>query len=108
MVVGGCSEGSVQMFYEKARYNKPDKILRTAHSAMITKIAFAGDGVGGNKMVTRSIDNSMKLWDCRMLSDAKGAVRTWDDLPASHEKTGVCSSPDGKHVVTGTEPDRAT
>merc|ERR1712232_389881 len=102
MIAGGCSDGSVQVFFEKARYQKPDKILRTAHTAQVTSVCFLGDGVGGNKMVTRSMDNGMKLWDCRMLSDAKGPLNAWTDLPAGHEKQGVCGSPDGKYIVTGT------
>lgn len=108
LIAGGCSDGSVQVFFEKARYQKPDKILRTAHGAQVTAITFLGDGVGGNKMVTRSMDNSMKLWDCRVLSDAKGPVKTWESLPAGHEKQGVCASPDGTHIVTGTSMEKGT
>jgi len=44
----------------------------------------------------------MKVWDCRMLSDAKGPVKVFEDLPCGHEKTGLCVSPDGKYIVTGT------
>lgn len=106
MLVGGCSDGSVQFFNEKARYQKPDKILRTAHKGLITSVDFLGDGIGGNKLVTRSMDNSMALWDCRLLSDAKGPLKRWEDLPNTQEKLGVCSSPDGNHIVTGTSYNR--
>jgi len=106
MIVGGCSDGSVQIFNEKARYQKPDKILRTAHKGIVTSVNFLGDGVGGSKMVTRSMDNSMALWDCRLLSDAKGPLKRWEDLPNTSEKLGVCSSPDGKYIVTGTSYSR--
>lgn len=44
----------------------------------------------------------MKLWDCRMLSDAKGPLKAWDNLASSHDKMAACASPDGKYVVTGT------
>jgi len=33
---------------------------------------------------------------------AKGPVKTWENLPANHERTGVCTSPDGRYIVTGT------
>merc|ERR1711966_367226 len=72
MIGAGCSDGSVQVFFEKARYVKADRILRTAHTAPVTSLTFLGDGAGGNKLVTRAMDHSMKLWDCRMLNDAKG------------------------------------
>merc|ERR1711976_780204 len=48
----------------------------------------------------------MKLWDCRVLNDAKGPVKTWEDLPAAYERQGVCGSPDGKYVVTGTSREK--
>lgn len=104
-IVAGCSDGSVQLFFEKPRYQKPDKILRTAHSAPVTDISFVGVGRSGgvdNMMVTRALDDTMKVWDCRMLSDAKGPVKTWTDLPCANERTGVCTSPDGRYIVTGT------
>merc|ERR1711972_20432 len=53
-------------------------------------------------MLTRSMDGTMKIWDCRMLSDAKGPLKSFENLPATHEKTGVCVSHDGKYLVTGT------
>jgi len=101
-IVGGCSDGSVQLFFDKPRYLKPDRILRTAHSAPLTAVAFVPEGGESNLMVTRAMDNTMKVWDCRMLSDAKGPVKVFEDLPCGHEKTGLCVSPDGKYIVTGT------
>jgi len=101
-MVAGCSDGSVQVFNEKARYQKADRILRTAHKAAVTSVAFVHEGSKNDFLVTRALDNTMKVWDCRMLSDAKGPVKTYEDLPAEHEKTGVCCSPDGKYIVTGT------
>lgn len=100
-IVAGCSDGSVQVFFEKPRYQKPDRILRSAHTAAVTDIGFVRGG-DDNLMVTRAMDNTMKVWDCRMLSDAKGPLKTWEDLPAGNEKVGLCTSPDGKYIVTGT------
>eukprot|EP00929_Paragymnodinium_shiwhaense_P028155 TRINITY_DN16389_c0_g1_i1.p1 TRINITY_DN16389_c0_g1~~TRINITY_DN16389_c0_g1_i1.p1 ORF type:complete len:775 (+),score=226.05 TRINITY_DN16389_c0_g1_i1:84-2408(+) len=101
-LVGGCSDGSVQMFFQKARYQRADRILRTAHTAPVTGITFIKQGNQDNLMVTRAMDNTMKVWDCRMLNDAKGPVKVFEDLPAGHEKTGLCCSPDGRFLVTGT------
>jgi len=107
-IVGGCSDGSVQVFFAKARYQKPDRILRTAHTGPVTSVAFVAEGGASNLLVTRSMDDSMKIWDCRMLSDAKGPVKIFGDLPTTHEKTGVCTSPDGKYIVTGTAFQKAS
>eukprot|EP00747_Dinoflagellata_sp_TGD_P163576 gnl/TRDRNA2_/TRDRNA2_182373_c0_seq1.p1 gnl/TRDRNA2_/TRDRNA2_182373_c0~~gnl/TRDRNA2_/TRDRNA2_182373_c0_seq1.p1 ORF type:complete len:771 (+),score=172.36 gnl/TRDRNA2_/TRDRNA2_182373_c0_seq1:59-2314(+) len=101
-MVAGCSDGSVQLFNEKARYSKPDKILRSsAHTEPVTSCCFVGASQP-HLLVTRSMDNTMKFWDCRMLSDEKGPLSRIEDIPAGHEKTGVCASPDGRYVVTGT------
>lgn len=101
-IVAGCTDGSVQVFFDKARFQKPDRILRTAHSAPVTGVSFVAEGSESNIMVTRSMDNTMKVWDCRMLSDAKGPVKVLDDLPCYSERTNLCTSPDGKYIVTGT------
>lgn len=99
-IVGGCSDGSVQVFFEKPRYIRADRILRTAHAKPVTSVVFYGDGT--NSMATRSMDGTLKLWDCRMLSDAKGPIKVFDGLPAESEKTTLCASPDGRYLVTGT------
>lgn len=102
-IVAGCSDGSVQVFFDKARFQKPDRILRSsAHTAAVTGISFLLEGSHSNIMVTRSTDSTMKIWDLRMLSDAKGPVKVIENLPANNERTGVCTSPDGRHIVTGT------
>jgi len=103
IIASGCSDGSVQLFFEKARYMKPDRILRTAHTDRVTDVGFICKGTASNLMVTRSLDDTMKIWDTRMLSDAKGPVKVLGDLPCGgQEKAGVCVSPDGKYLVAGT------
>uniref|UniRef100_A0A6U6WAJ8 Anaphase-promoting complex subunit 4 WD40 domain-containing protein n=1 Tax=Zooxanthella nutricula TaxID=1333877 RepID=A0A6U6WAJ8_9DINO len=104
MIAGGCSDGSVQVFFDKARYMRPDRILRSAHTAAVTSVAFLSRGSDSQLMVTRSLDSTMKIWDCRMLSDAKGPVKSFEDLPCGHEKAGVCTSPDGRYIVAGASP----
>jgi len=101
-MVGGCSDGSVQLFFEKARYQKPDRILRTAHTAALTDVTFVQEGTQSNLMVTRSLDDTVKVWDCRALSDAKGPVKAFYDIKADNEKAGVCASPDGRFIAAGT------
>lgn len=104
-MAGGCSDGSVQLFFEKARYQKPDRILRMAHTGPVCSITFAGEAGQPSTMFTRSLDSTVKVWDCRMLSDAKGPMHTWTGLPTSQEKASVCVSPDGRHVAVGTSSD---
>mmetsp|Transcript_5548 Transcript_5548/g.12093 ORF Transcript_5548/g.12093 Transcript_5548/m.12093 type:complete len:764 (-) Transcript_5548:226-2517(-) len=107
LIVGGCSDGSVQVFFEKARYMKPDRILRSAHTGLVTDVAFIQKGTQSQLLVTRSMDHTMKVWDTRMLSDAKGPVKTFDNLHCGSEKSGLATSPCGRWIVTGTSPEKA-
>eukprot|EP00434_Breviolum_minutum_P005198 symbB.v1.2.004583.t1/scaffold261.1/size248783/11 len=116
----GIEEGSAVKLWRKS-WNKPHDnlkppahlaeafgpmllcaILRSAHSEGVTAVGFVPEGVECNLLITRSMDNTMKIWDCRMMSDAKGPVKVFDDLRTAHEKTGLCTSPDGRYVATGT------
>lgn len=51
------------------------------------------------KIVSRSMDDTMKLWDIR---NTKHAVHEWTDLTNLSSKTSVCFSPNEKIVLTGT------
>jgi len=101
-IAGGCSDGSVQIFFDKQRYQKPDRILRQAHTAAVTDVTFLCEGGNDSLMVTRSLDSTMKVWDCRMLSDAKGPVKVFENLSNNSEKGSACTSSDGRYIATGT------
>lgn len=51
------------------------------------------------RLVSRSMDDTMKLWDIR---NAKEPVNVWRDLTNLNAKTGVCISPDETLILTGT------
>ena len=51
------------------------------------------------RLVSRSMDDTMKLWDIR---NAKEPVNVWRDLTNLNVKTGVCISPDETLILTGT------
>ena len=92
-IVAGCSDGSIQLFHEKARYQRADTIVRAAHNDSITSVRFSG-----NYLFTRGMDDSLKQWDLRKFSTSCKAVRTRGDLPNVSARTGVCVSPDGSYV----------
>eukprot|EP00913_Durusdinium_trenchii_P018479 g17361.t1 len=64
--------------------------------------SFATISVLDDPLMTAISLRAVCIWDCRMMSDAKGPVKVFDDLRTAHEKTGVCTSPDGRYIVTGT------
>lgn len=51
------------------------------------------------RLVSRSMDDTMKLWDIR---NAKEPVNVWRDLTNLNSKTGICISPDETLILTGT------
>jgi WD repeat-containing protein 70 len=55
--------------------------------------------------VSRSQDNTMKLWDVR---NTRSAVKVWENLENSNVGSKVCLSPDEKYILTGTTYDRET
>lgn len=51
------------------------------------------------RLVSRSMDDTMKLWDIR---NTKYPAQEWKDLTNLSSKTNICISPDEKLVLTGT------
>jgi WD40 repeat protein len=53
----------------------------------------------GLNVASRSMDDTMKLWDIR---NTKEAVFTWKDLANLSSKTNICISPNETMILTGT------
>ena len=51
------------------------------------------------KLVSRSMDDTLKVWDIR---NTKSSVYEWKDLTNLSSRTNVSISPDEKLVLTGT------
>ena len=99
IVVAGCSDGSLQLFYEKHKYVKPDSKAQTAHEgASCVGVRMFRDG---RRMLSRGTDGTVKLWDVRLLKNSK-PVRVWSDLPCDSEHVSVDLSPDESVFLTGT------
>jgi WD repeat-containing protein 70 len=98
-VLGGCSDGSIQM-WETTKGNslQPKIVVAKAHLEEITAFKFFADN---QTFLSRSHDGTMKLWDLRSI---KQAVFSWN-LPCSNYKNQIDLSPDEKYIVTGTSPD---
>jgi len=97
-MVAGCSDGSIQIFFEKLRYVKPDKIIRDQHSAEVTSVHLFAE-----QMLSRSMDGTMKLWEMKKPMNPKAPpLRVWDNLPNDCAQTGCYICPDNEYAVTGT------
>ena len=51
------------------------------------------------QFASRSMDDTMKLWDIRKQGES---IYVWDDLVNLSSKTGVAVSPNEKILITGT------
>eukprot|EP00923_Selenidium_pygospionis_P044323 GHVN01076597.1.p1 GENE.GHVN01076597.1~~GHVN01076597.1.p1 ORF type:complete len:471 (-),score=70.17 GHVN01076597.1:973-2385(-) len=103
-IVGGCSDGSLQLWNQKRQYGKPDAIVRQAHKINEDT---SESGVCGVKVlrddktvISRGMDATMKVWDLRKF---KQPVHVWASLPISDPKTNIALSPNQDMVLTGTQ-----
>jgi WD40 repeat protein len=66
MIIGGCLDGSLQIFSAKQNYHRPEILLRHAHdpSEDYSSIVSFNDNV---RIATRHTDGTLKVWDIRKL-----------------------------------------
>ena len=93
-----CEDGSLQLWSSKTSYTRPDAVVQnsTSNNAETTSICFYKDN---QKLLTRSQDNSMRLWDIRSF---KKPLNAWYNIPNTVSATKVALSPDERYIVTGT------
>jgi WD40 repeat protein len=99
IIVGGCAGGSLHLWEtEKGNSVQAKLVNYSAHSGEITFLKFFKDDL---RLVSRSMDNTVKLWDIRNLKKEVA----WKSLECSNYRVQVDLSPDEKYLVTGTSPE---
>lgn len=93
----GCSDGSLQLWDLRKSVVAPIGLVRKGHQP--TDISSINYSHLGHLLVSRSCDDTLKLWDTRNL---KQNVHTMSDLYSRYDTTDAIFSPDDKYVVTGT------
>eukprot|EP00920_Eleutheroschizon_duboscqi_P019750 GHVT01047424.1.p1 GENE.GHVT01047424.1~~GHVT01047424.1.p1 ORF type:complete len:805 (-),score=78.79 GHVT01047424.1:223-2637(-) len=104
-IIGGGSDGSLQLWNERRIYGKPDKKIKQAHhspaasgGSSVTDIRIFQDE---KRLVSRGLDDRVKLWDLRMFQKP---IHTWTKgLEGVHSKAPIVVSPDEKYIVAGTQ-----
>ena len=96
LIAGGAEDGSIQIWDNKSYFHTPHYYIKGAHAHQLTSLLFFNDS---RKLLSRSFDHTMKLWDVRQ---TKTPIHVWGGLPNFQEKTGIALSPDEKYVITGT------
>lgn len=96
LIATGCVDGSIQMWDTRKMFVHTTHCIRQAHTrgSEISSIQFS---YLGNKLLSRSLDETMKLWDLRAL---KQPLHTFNDLYARYDTTDCCFSPSDDLLVT--------
>lgn len=94
----GCEDGSVQLWDPRKSSVAPVKVIRDAHNKQ-TEISSISFSHIGDQLVTRSCDDTMKLWDLRNI---KKCLHEFSDLYSRYDTTNAIFSPDDRLIVTGT------
>lgn len=96
VVACGCSDGSIQLWDLRRKSVAPSSQVRKAHlPSEISSIRFSNIG---DNLLTRSCDDTMKLWDVRNLKDCVNQI---DDLYSRYDTTDAIFSPCDAIVCTG-------
>lgn len=109
-IAAGCADGSIQIWDTRKMFVSPTHCIRNAHQrgSEVTSISFS---YSANELLSRSVDETMKLWDVRSLHKPlhtfnppahtfKEPLHTFDGLYARYDTTDSCFSPDDRMVVT--------
>ncbi|KAH9521646.1 WD repeat-containing protein 70 [Dermatophagoides farinae] len=112
LIALGCDDGSVQMWDTRKSFVNTAHLIRDAHqhSTDMSSLMF---GYNGMTMATRSTDNTMKLWDMRMVRQSRpfGRQRSeplheWTTgLTNRYAQTDCAFSPDDRYLITATSCD---
>lgn len=100
-IAGGIGDGSIQIWNLKPGWgSRPDMHVEKSHADDITALKFSSDG---RILLSRSFDDSLKIWDLRQM---KEALKVFDDLPNHYAQTNIVFSPDEQIFLTGTSVER--
>lgn len=99
LIFGGCRDGSIQLWEtNKGNSVQPKLSNYKAHQGEITSLKVFADN---ERLISRSQDGTLKLWDIRHFSQP---IYSWI-LPCCNYKIQVDLSPDERFIVTGTSPE---
>jgi len=95
-LAAGCDDGSIQIWKHGKLYVNTAFLNRNAHSSAITSLQFSYEA---NTVLTRGLDDTLKLWDLRKF---KEPVHVADGLENLFPITECGFSPRDELVFTGT------
>lgn len=96
LIAAGCIDGSIQTWDTRKMFVNATHTLRNAHTkgSEITSVSFS---YLGTQLLSRSLDETMKLWDLRSF---KEPLHIFNSLYARYDTTNCSFSPDDSLIVT--------
>lgn len=96
LIAAGCQDGSIQVWDTRKPLVNTIYLRRGAHpqNSDITCVAWSWDS---KQLLSRSMDDTLKLWDVRFLS--KEPAHVFTDLPVLSNQTGATFSPND-HIIS--------
>uniref|UniRef100_A0A336ML75 CSON003159 protein n=1 Tax=Culicoides sonorensis TaxID=179676 RepID=A0A336ML75_CULSO len=97
LICAGCLDGSIQMWDTRKMFVNTTHCIRDAHQKgnEISAVVFS---YVGQHLASRSVDDTMKLWDMRNLQTP---LHVFENLPARYDTTDCCFSPNDSMLLTG-------
>ncbi|KAJ3268309.1 WD repeat-containing protein 70, partial [Terramyces sp. JEL0728] len=98
-VVAGDSTGGIRIWKSLGSYSgAAEKTIKDAHSngVAITSVQMALNGL---HITSRSMDDTVKLWDLRNLKQPIGVAK---DMTCFHEEANTIYSPNERYILAGT------
>lgn len=100
LIAAGLLDGSIKFYSYHGPYSRPTHSIGPAHQADSATTCVSFSLLRPDTFVTRSVDDTCKLWDLRKLSD--GPVAVADNLPCVAAGTSAVFAGDREEfVVTG-------
>mmetsp|Transcript_8827 Transcript_8827/g.19391 ORF Transcript_8827/g.19391 Transcript_8827/m.19391 type:complete len:508 (+) Transcript_8827:2-1525(+) len=98
-IVGGCADGSVQIWGEKKIYSRADMVLRNAACVgVVSSVLMAQDTLAVR------CDGVLLLWNTKSASAAKLPLKVIPGVPNDYPTANAAFSPDGTLLCAGTSP----
>ncbi|KAJ3308068.1 WD repeat-containing protein 70 [Boothiomyces sp. JEL0838] len=98
-IIAGDSTGGIRIWKSLGSYSGvAEKTIKDAHSngVPITSVQMALNGL---HITSRSMDDTVKLWDIRNLKEPVGVA---NDMTCFHEEANTIYSPNERYILAGT------
>ena len=93
---GGCLDGSLQGFWVKNNFNRPEILIRNGHRSQEEYSSILSMD-NGRKIASRNGDGTLKIWDTRNFT--KPIIHN-GNLPCSFPGSKICFEPE--YLLVGT------